>query len=66
MSIPLIFVGVAHDRRTTFVDFDDESIDAAQHARVLLAQHRTSAQIEIWREELCIAVVARPWPDVTA
>lgn len=66
MSIPLIFVGVARDRSTTFVDIDDESIDAAQHARELLAQHRTSEQIEIWREELCIAVVARPGPEASA
>ena len=63
MLAPLIFVGVANDLRTTFVDFDIDAMDPSQHARSLLAEHRSCERIEIWREERCIAVVSRTGSD---
>ena len=59
MLEPLIFIGVAGDHRTTFVDLDVESVDPAQRAQRLLAEHRSCEAVEVWRAENCIAVVAR-------
>ena len=59
MLSPLIFIGVAGDRRTTFVDLDDEAVDPAQRAKSLLAEHSSCAEIEVWRDERLITVVAR-------
>jgi len=60
---PLIFVGVANDLRTTFVDFDIDALDPSEHARGLLAEHRSCERVEIWREERCIAVISRVGSD---
>jgi hypothetical protein len=59
----LIFLGVAGDRTATFVDIDLDVGDPAQHARDLLAEHRSCERIEIWRDERCIDVVARDPSD---
>jgi hypothetical protein len=66
LLVPLIFVGVASDRRTTFVDVDIETDDPAARARGLLAEHRSCERVEVWREESCIAVVERAEPDFGA
>lgn len=66
MLSPLIFVGVAVDRRTTFVDFDAGMSDPSEHAQGLLDEHRSCERVEIWREEDCIAVVTRRRSDPTA
>jgi hypothetical protein len=57
---PLIFIGVAGDRRTTFVDLDVETGDPVRRAHALLAEHRSCHEIEVWRDDVRIAVVARP------
>lgn len=59
MLTSLIYVGVAADRATTFVDFDIEAKDPAERARGLLDEHRSSERVEVWRDDSCIAVVAR-------
>lgn len=63
---PLIFVGVADDLRTTFVDVDVATADPAERARGLLAEHRSCEQVEVWREDRCIAVIGRAKPDPLA
>ncbi len=59
MLAPLIFIGVADDLRTTFVDFDIDAMDPSERARGLLAEHRSCERVEIWRDESCIAVISR-------
>ncbi len=59
MLEPLIFIGVAGDQRTTFVDLDVETVDPAQRARKLLVEHLSCEAVEVWRQENCIAVVGR-------
>ncbi|WP_454718843.1 hypothetical protein [Caulobacter segnis] len=63
MLAPLIFVGVANDLRTTFVDFDVDATDPSDRARGLLAEHRSCERVEIWREDSCIAVISRVGAD---
>ncbi|MET3666526.1 hypothetical protein [Caulobacter sp. 1776] len=65
MPDPLIFVGVADERRT-FVDFGAEIGDPRERAHGLLDEHRSCDRIEIWREERCIAVVSRQRSGPTA
>ncbi|MBO9547276.1 hypothetical protein [Caulobacter sp.] len=60
MLSPLIFIGVAGDHRTTFVDLDVAAVDPAARAQSLLAEHRSCDAVEVWREERVVAVVARP------
>ena len=55
----LIYIGVAGDQRTTFVDFDLGEQDAQARARQLLLDHLSCDQVEVWREDHRIAVVAR-------
>lgn len=55
----LIFLGVAADRTATFVDIDVDVGDPAQHARGLLAEHRSCERVEVWRDEHCIDVITR-------
>jgi len=59
----LIFVGVSGDQTATFVDVDVETVDPARRARDLLAEHRSCEQVEVWRDEHCIAVFGRPRLD---
>ena len=61
----LIYVGVAGDRRTTFVDFDLGAGDADGRAHDLLKEHRSCDHVEIWRDEHCIAVIGRAKSGVT-
>ncbi|PLR28691.1 hypothetical protein SGCZBJ_01705 [Caulobacter zeae] len=60
---PLIFIGVTDDCRTTFVDLDIETIDPVQRANALLAEHRSCDEIEVWRDDIRIAVIARAPAD---
>jgi len=55
----LIYVGVAADQGATFVDFGVEAADPTGRALDLLADHLSCDHIEVWRGDLCIAVVRR-------
>jgi hypothetical protein len=59
----LIFLGVAADQTATFVDIDVDVGDPVQHARHLLAEHRSCDRVEVWRDERCIDVIAREPAD---
>ncbi len=63
MLASLIFVGVAGDRTATFVDIDADVADPAKRARVLLAEHRSCEQVEVWRDDRCLGVFAREPSD---
>jgi hypothetical protein len=59
----LIFLGVAGDRTSTFVDIDIDVADPEKRARELLAEHRSCDRVEVWRDERCIGVIARDRSD---
>ena len=63
MLSSLIFLGVAGDRTSTFVDIDVDVADPAKRARELLAEHRSCDRVEVWRDERCIGVIARDRSD---
>lgn len=66
MLAPLIFIGVADDRKTTFADVDSGLTDPSQRARGLLDEHRSCQSVEVWREDDCIAGVSRRGAGPTA
>jgi len=59
MPNSLIFVGRSKDSSATFVDIDLDAADPRERARVLLEEHRSCDWVEVWRDETCVARLAR-------
>lgn len=55
----LLYVGLAREHRSPFFDLKFDGGDCTTHAHLLLQEHRSCDQIEVWRDDARIAVVRR-------
>lgn len=60
-SLPYTYIASSLDGRTSFLDLEiaDDQEEITRHAHQLLADHRSCDKVEVWTDNIRVAVVTR-------